>query len=63
MTDSHADELAERRTARFLFSFALVLVLACVVGFALWGLPALAMIGLAATVLVYGMLAAYAAGF
>ncbi len=63
MTDSPADAIAERRTARFLFIFALLVVVAMVVGFALWGLPALAMIGLAATVLVFGMLVAYAAGF
>lgn len=63
MTQTQADAIAESRTARFLFIFALLLVVALVVGFALWGLPALAMIGLAATVLVFGMLAAYAAGF
>ncbi|CAM3010194.1 hypothetical protein SAMN04488021_1258 [Paracoccus aminovorans] len=63
MSDTPADERAETRTARFLFVFALLVVAAAVVGFLLWGLPALAMLGLAATVLVYGMLAAYAAGF
>lgn len=63
MTDTKADALAESRTARFLFVFALLVLVAGAVGFALWGLPALAMIGLAATVLVFGMLAAYAAGF
>lgn len=62
MTHSPADDLSEKRTALFLFGFALVVVAALVVGFLIWGLPALAMIGLAATLLMYGMLAAYAAG-
>lgn len=54
---------SEARTTTFLFYFAFLLVTAAVIGTLLWGLPALAILALAATVLVYGMLAAYAAGF
>lgn len=62
MSHAPADDRAERRTTTFLFAFALLVVVAAVVGFLLWGLPALTMLALAATLLVYGMLAAYAAG-
>lgn len=63
MSHAPANEHAEARTARFLFIFALLVVALAVVGLAIWGLPALTMLALAGTVLVYAMLAAYAAGF
>ncbi|MDF3855704.1 hypothetical protein ACDP63_10860 [Paracoccus sp. P2] len=58
-----AEAQAEARTATFLFTFALLVVVLAVVGLLLWGLPALGMLALAATVLMFAMLAAYAAGF
>lgn len=53
---------SEARTANFLFAFALVLLVAVVVSVLIWGLPALAMFGLAGTLAVFVMLIAYAAG-
>lgn len=61
--EAAAQDRAEARTARSLFAFALLAVVLSVVCLVLWGLPALNLIGLAATVLVFAMLAAYAAGF
>ncbi|MFC3570968.1 hypothetical protein [Paracoccus sp. TOH] len=61
--EAAAQNRAEARTARSLFSFALLVVVLSAVCLVLWGLPALSLIGLAATVLVFVMLAAYAAGF
>ncbi|GEK67068.1 MULTISPECIES: hypothetical protein [Paracoccus] len=58
-----AEAKAEARTATALFTFALLVVVLSVLALVLWGLPALSLIALAATVLVFGMLAAYAAGF
>jgi hypothetical protein len=63
MTETRDDDDAERRIARFLFILVPLLLAMAGLGFAFWGLPALAMIGLGATLLVFGMLAAYAAGF
>lgn len=48
--------------ARILIGVALVAVVVGVATF-IWGLPALTMAALAATVLVLGLLVAYAAGF
>ncbi|WP_347266541.1 hypothetical protein [Paracoccus sp. (in: a-proteobacteria)] len=53
---------SEARTTAFLFVFAFAVVAAAVIGAALWGLVALTVLALGATVLVYAMLAAYAAG-
>lgn len=47
---------------RIFIALALVVVLVVVI-VALFGLPALTMIGLAATVVVFALLIAYAAGF
>ena len=47
---------------RIFIALALVVVLAAVI-VALFGLPALTMIGLAGTVVVFALLIAYAAGF
>lgn len=57
------EALDEARTTRFLFGFALLVVVLAVLFFAIWGLPGLTYLGLAATVLVFAMLTAYAAGF
>ncbi|UXU74067.1 MULTISPECIES: hypothetical protein [unclassified Paracoccus (in: a-proteobacteria)] len=61
--ENSAQARSEARTARNLFMFALLVIVLAVVAVVLWGLPGLAILGLAATVLVFGMLAAYAAGF
>ncbi|SIP86996.1 hypothetical protein SAMN05421641_10195 [Paracoccus thiocyanatus] len=58
-----AQARSEARTATFLYLFALMVVVLAVVGILIWGLPALGLIGLAGTVLMFVMLAAYAAGF
>ncbi|WP_134679383.1 hypothetical protein [Paracoccus ravus] len=66
MATTHADPaetLAEARMTRVLFLFVLALVAVAVIATTLWGLPALAMIGLIGTLAVFGMLLAYAAGF
>lgn len=60
--DQPVHSSAETRTATLLFAFALVMVAITAVSMLLWGLPALAMIGLAGTLAVFGMLIAYAAG-
>ncbi len=60
---SEAELRSEARTANKLFFFAFMLVAVGVVAFLLWGLPALTMIGLLATLSVYVMLVAYATGF
>ncbi|QRZ13964.1 hypothetical protein JWJ88_04695 [Paracoccus methylovorus] len=57
-----AEARSEARTATGLFVFAGLVVLISVLALAVWGLPALTMVALAATLLVYLMLAAYAAG-
>ncbi|RCW78027.1 hypothetical protein [Paracoccus lutimaris] len=63
MGQASQEELrSEARTATLLFFFALTVLVLGVIAFLLWGLPALTMIGLAATAGVYGMLVAYAAG-
>ena len=66
MAATHVDPIEARqeaRTAAKLLMFALALVVFAVVTTAIWGLPALAMIGLAGPVTVFGVLIAYAAGF
>ncbi len=63
MGQASQEELrSEARTAARLFFFALTVLVLGVIAVLLWGLPALTMIGLAATLAVYGMLVAYAAG-
>lgn len=52
----------EARTATILFAFALTLLVAVLGSLLIWGLPALAMVGLGGTLAVFGMLIAYAAG-
>lgn len=62
----HTDQAqlqSDNRFANLLFLFAAMLVVLSLIALALWGLPALAMIGLAATVAVFFMLIAYAAGW
>ena len=63
MGQASQEELrSEARTATRLFMFVFVVLVLGVIAFLLWGLPAVTMIGLAATAAVYGMLVAYAAG-
>ncbi|WGR63282.1 hypothetical protein E3U26_21660 (plasmid) [Paracoccus ferrooxidans] len=57
-----AEAQAEARTATALYIFALLVVVLAVVGVLIWGLPALGILGLAATLLMFLMLGAYAAG-
>ena len=60
---SEAELRSEAQTANLLLVFALGLVVLAAIAFLLWGLPALTMIGLLATLSVYVMLVAYATGF
>lgn len=53
---------AENRLASILFFFAATVLVLGAISFLLWGLPAIAIIGLIATVAVFLMLLAYAAG-
>ena len=63
MGQASQEELrSEARTATRLFMFVFTVLVLGVIAFLLWGLPAVTMIGLAATAAVYGMLVAYAAG-
>ncbi|WP_374635871.1 hypothetical protein [Paracoccus sp. (in: a-proteobacteria)] len=63
MGQASQEELqSEARTAARLYFFVLTVLVLGVIAVLLWGLPALTMIGLAATLAVYGMLVAYAAG-
>ena len=59
----HAQLQSDNRFANLLFLFAAMLVVLSLIALALWGLPAIAMVGLAATVAVFFMLIAYAAGW
>ncbi|MFC3528886.1 hypothetical protein ACFOMH_11935 [Paracoccus mangrovi] len=62
----HTDQAqlqSDNRFANLLFLFAAMLVVLSLIALALWGLPAIAMVGLAATVAVFFMLIAYAAGW
>lgn len=62
----HTDQAqlqSDNRFASLLFLFAAMLVVLSLIALALWGLPAIAMVGLAATVAVFFMLIAYAAGW
>lgn len=61
--DQPSSAQTEARTASFLFTFALVLLAVTLVLVLIWGLPALAMLGLAGTLAMFCMLIAYAAGF
>lgn len=58
-----AEARRENRTAAGLLIFALVLVLISAAATAIWGLAALAIIGLVGTLTVFAILIAYAAGF
>lgn len=60
---SHAEQQSDNRFANMLFLFAAMVVVLSLIALALWGLPAIAMIGLAATLAVFFMLIAYAAGW
>lgn len=53
---------SEQRLASILFLFAATVLVLGVISLLLWGLPAIAIIGLIATLAVFGMLLAYAAG-
>lgn len=61
--DKEMQSRAEFRTAARIMLALLVVVVLVVIATFLWGLPALTMIALGATVLVMLLLIAYAAGF
>ncbi len=59
---SPAEAAHETRVATRLLLFALALLVIAALAFVIWGLPALAMIGLVGTLTVFVLLIAYAAG-
>lgn len=61
--DADMQSRAELRTATRIIAILLLVIVFAVVVVALFGLPALTMFGLIGTVVVLGLLIAYAAGF
>ncbi|HRO14404.1 MAG TPA: hypothetical protein PLL33_05055 [Paracoccus sp. (in: a-proteobacteria)] len=61
--DAGMQSRAELRTATRIIAILLLVIVFAVVVVALFGLPALTMFGLIGTVVVLGLLIAYAAGF
>lgn len=57
-----AEQKAEKRLEVILFFFAAIVLVLGVISLLLWGLPAVAIIGLIATLAVFVMLLAYSAG-